>query len=72
MLNSMFFDENPRVFTKFYCSCGRFVDIDSNAVKLKRSLRKDVECAQCRNIRIAKELGLTDDSEDVESGVFYF
>lgn len=72
MLNSMFFDENPNVFTKFYCSCGRFVDIDSNVVRLKKRLHKDVECAQCRNIRIAKELGLDDSSEDAECGSFYF
>ncbi len=72
MLNSVFFDENPRVFTKFYCSCGRFVDIDSRAVKLKKSLHKDIECAHCRNIRIAHELGIAEDSEDAESGVLYF
>ncbi len=72
MLNSLIFDENPHVFTKFYCSCGRFVDIDTKAVRLKKSLHKDVECAQCRNARIARELGLNDESEDLENGVIYF
>ncbi len=72
MLNSMFFDENPNVFTKCYCSCGRFADLDSNSVMLKKSLHKGIECAHCRNIRIAKELGLDDSEEEADCGSFYF
>ncbi len=64
--------ENPKYFTKIYCSCGRLVDIDRNACKLKKSLHKDLECAHCRNLRIARDIELLNESEDVEADAVYF
>ena len=64
--------ENPKYFTKIYCSCGRLVDIDRNACKVKKNLHKELECARCRNLRIAREIEFLNSEEDVESGMVYF
>lgn len=69
---SRLYDENSRSFTKIYCSCGRFVDIDTRALKLKKALHKDIECAHCRNLRIAKELELDGSENDENSASEYF
>jgi hypothetical protein len=42
--------------TKIYCKCGNIVSIDENIVRLKKTLRKPVECPICRNFRISNEL----------------
>ncbi len=64
--------ENPKYFTKIYCSCGRLADIDRNAFRVKRDLHKDLECARCRNLRIAREIERLESDEDAESGMIYF
>ena len=71
MLNRILGTENPQYFTKIYCSCGRLADIDRMACKVKKSLHKDLECARCRNLRIAREIELLDESPDAESGEIY-
>lgn len=47
-------------FDKFYCSCGRIVDLDSKSIRLKRLLDKPIQCCRCRNIRISQELDSLD------------
>ena len=42
--------------TKFYCGCGRIVDLDDNIMKLKHSLKKTPECTHCRNMRISADI----------------
>jgi len=44
------------VMSKTYCKCGNIVSLDRNAVKLKKNLRKTVECPICRNFRISNEI----------------
>ncbi len=41
---------------KIYCACGRIVNLDAAMVKLKQRLGKEIECARCRNHRIAEEI----------------
>ncbi len=41
---------------KIYCSCGSIQELDSTTVGIKRELGKELECRECRNQRIAKEL----------------
>lgn len=56
--------------TKVYCKCGRIIGLDSNQAKLKFSLKKDVECNECRNARISREideLNLHFNPEEAES-----
>ena len=49
---------------KIYCACGRIVDLDKKAMKLKLTLKKDTECTLCRNMRISKDIeGLNDHFE---------
>jgi len=42
--------------SKIYCKCGNIVSIDKNTVKLKKILRKNLECAGCRNHRISGDI----------------
>ena len=39
-----------------YCRCGRIVGLDSSIIKLKMSLGKNLECSECRNERISKDI----------------
>lgn len=39
-----------------YCRCGRITCLDSNQVGLKLRLGKELECAECRNARIARDI----------------
>ncbi len=39
-----------------YCSCGRIVSLDRQEMKLKLSLKKELQCVACRNARISKEI----------------
>lgn len=41
---------------KIYCKCGRIIGMDSNQMKLKLDLGKDLECTCCRNARISKDI----------------
>ncbi|MDR0334760.1 MAG: hypothetical protein LBH69_02605 [Methanomassiliicoccaceae archaeon] len=42
--------------SNIYCKCGSIVSLDRRTVKLKKHLRKDVECPVCRNFRISNEI----------------
>ena len=42
--------------SKIYCKCGNIVSIDKNTVKIKKLLRKTLECAVCRNHRISADI----------------
>jgi len=59
--------------SKTYCKCGNIVSLDRNVVKLKRSLKKNIECPICRNFRISNEIehinGLYDGTLDDETMV---
>lgn len=67
MQKCVLFDENGMDFTKIYCNCGRFVDIDSKALLLKQILHKPIECSHCRNLRIFRELSIFDEACDPET-----
>lgn len=54
-------DVDSSIFTKIYCSCGRFIDMDTKTLNLKQNLHKPIECIHCRNLRISKELDLLDE-----------
>ncbi|MDR0509103.1 MAG: hypothetical protein LBG63_04710 [Candidatus Methanoplasma sp.] len=47
---------SPRSLVKIYCACGKIVDLDRKEMHLKKSLKKDIECTACRNVRISKEI----------------
>ena len=51
-------------FSIIYCSCGRIVNIDRRICAVKKHLGKQLECASCRNRRIARELEA--DSEETD------
>lgn len=41
---------------KIYCRCGCIIGLDSAEMKLKLKLGKELECTQCRNARISKDI----------------
>ncbi len=41
---------------KVYCRCGRIVDVDRCYMSRRLSLHKELECPECRNARISKEI----------------
>ena len=41
---------------KIYCKCGRIIGLDYSQMKLKLSLGKELECTECRNARISKDI----------------
>ena len=41
---------------KIYCKCGRIIGLDSAQMKLKLKLGKELECTECRNARISKDI----------------
>ena len=42
--------------SKIYCKCGNIVSIDKNTVRIKKLLKKNIECAGCRNHRISVDI----------------
>jgi len=42
--------------SKIYCKCGNIVSLDKDMVKIKKHLKKRVECPWCRNFRISMEI----------------
>ena len=42
--------------SKIYCKCGNIASMDKGILKMKRHLRKETECAVCRNHRISGDL----------------
>jgi hypothetical protein len=62
--------------SKIYCKCGNIVSIDKNTVKLKKRLKKKIECPVCRNYRISFEIeymnGLFDGTLDEGRTVSFF
>lgn len=63
--NSRLYDAGPNSFKKIYCTCGRIVDIDRGEFETKIRLHKTIECAYCRNIRIARERDELDEHYNV-------
>ncbi len=47
-----------------YCMCGRIVALDRAEMMLKLSLKKELECCQCRNRRISMEIDYLNDLYD--------
>ena len=41
---------------KIYCKCGRIIGLDSAQMKLKLKLGKELECTECRNMRISRDI----------------
>ena len=41
---------------KIYCRCGRIIGLDSAEMKLKLKLGKELECTECRNARISRDI----------------
>ena len=41
---------------KIYCKCGRIIGLDYSQMKLKLSLGKELECTECRNARLSKDI----------------
>ena len=41
---------------KIYCKCGCIIGLDSSEMKLKLKLGKELECTDCRNARISREI----------------
>ena len=41
---------------KIYCDCGNIVSLDKGAVRIKKQLKKTVECTVCRNHRISADI----------------
>ena len=55
---------------KIYCKCGCIIGLDSSQMKLKLKLGKELECTECRNARISKdidELNMQFSGETVDS-----
>ncbi|MDR2866442.1 MAG: hypothetical protein LBV13_03450 [Methanomassiliicoccaceae archaeon] len=44
--------------SKIYCNCGNIVSLDRNVVRIKKELKKKVECMGCRNHRVSYELDI--------------
>ncbi|MCL1984078.1 MAG: hypothetical protein FWG58_01610 [Methanomassiliicoccaceae archaeon] len=61
--------------SKIYCKCGNIASIDKNILKMKRQLRKEAECAVCRNHRISDDLdhlnGLFDGTLDADADSYF-
>ena len=51
---------------EIYCSCGRIIGMDSAQVKLKLKLGKELECTECRNARISRDI---DEMNDHFNGI---
>jgi len=47
-----------RSLVKIYCACGKIVDLDRKNMNIKKSLKKDLECTVCRNMRVGKDIDL--------------
>ena len=41
---------------KIYCRCGCIIGLDSAQMKLKLKLGKELECTNCRNARISRDI----------------
>ena len=62
----------PYSKNKALCGCGALTDVDAEVLRRKAGLGKRVECAHCRNRRIASEhdflerhyLGLDDEADE--------
>ena len=68
-VNTVFNVKGMAKMKEIYCSCGRIIGMDSAQVKLKLKLGKELECTECRNARISKdidELNCIFDGETVE------
>jgi len=65
----------PRSFMKICCACGKIVDLDRKEMKIKKSLKKDLECTACRNVRISREIDFLnshfDGTLESEEGLLY-
>lgn len=48
--------DNVSVMKKVYCSCGCILDLDRSYFDRRMSLGKELECINCRNSRISREI----------------
>ena len=66
-LNSVSYGDSHRGYTtldavpsalmmSIYCKCGRIVVLDRREMSLKLRLDKELECMECRNIRVSHEI----------------
>jgi len=44
--------------SKIYCDCGNIVPLDKSIVRIKKALKKKVECNICRNVRISSDIDI--------------
>jgi len=51
----------PYAKSKALCACGALTDVDEEVLRRKIGLGKKVECAKCRNKRIAAERAASDE-----------
>jgi hypothetical protein len=76
MISSTIDNVRSGEMSKIYCKCGNIVSIDKGTVKLKKHLRKKVECPMCRNHRVSMEIehinSLFDGTLDEGTTVYYF
>lgn len=47
--------------SKIYCKCGSIVSLDRSTVRMKKYLKKSIECPACRNRRISYETDYLND-----------
>lgn len=45
----------PNSMNKALCGCGALMDLDADMLQRKKGMGKRVECARCRNRRVAEE-----------------
>ena len=50
--------------SKIYCECGNIVSLDKMSVRIKKALKKRVECNICRNHRISADIQYLNDLFD--------
>ena len=46
----------PSDMSKIYCSCGNIVSLDKSIIRMKKHLKKQVECPVCRNLRVSIDI----------------
>ena len=65
-VNTVFNIRGMSKMKEIYCNCGRIIRFDSSQMKLKLKLGKELECTECRNARISRDI---DELNDHFSGI---
>ena len=55
-VNTQFTVDGISRMKKIYCKCGCIIGLDSSQMKLKLKLGKELECTECRNARISRDI----------------